>query len=83
MVLVTLCLTLPLDLDMCLFGALGLVSLKPTTTGPSLTIPPAKKSSTNGVDEIYFPVGATECLPTADFFHNNDLAAKPLQAMVG
>ena len=68
---------------MCLFGALGLVSLKPTTTGPSLTIPPAKKSSTNGVDEIYFPVGATECLPTADFFHNNDLAAKPLQAMVG
>ena len=28
-------------------------------------------------------MGAMECLPTVDFVRNNDLAAKPLQAMMG
>ena len=79
MVLVTLRLALPLDLNMCLLGALALTSLWLTTSsGLSL-----KKSSSTGVDERSLCVGATECLPTADLFHNHDLAAKPLQAMVG
>ena len=85
MVLVTLCLTLPvppIDWDLCLIGA-ALKSPRVTTSGLSLTSP-ANKSSSTGADERCFHVGAIECLPTVEeFFHNNDLAAKPLQAMVG
>ena len=84
MVLVTCCLTLPvlpIDWDTCFLGV-ALKSTMVTSSGLSLTNP-ANKSSSTGADERCFHVGAMECLPTVDFFRNNDLAAKPLQAMMG